>query len=169
MDIDSFAPRLSFFWAIGMNHFMEIAKMRAARMLWAKIVKQFNPKKPEIVGIAYTLANIRLVVDRTGSVQQRGSYRYRSYGSCSGSHSVRSTPTLWTKLSLCRQTSLLVLLVTLRSIFRKKTSICKQIDPWAGSYYVEALTNDLAQKAWDRIQEVEKLGGMAAAIETGCA
>lgn len=88
IDIDAFAPRLSFFWAIGVNHFMEIAKMRAARMLWAKIVKSFGAKKPEIIGFAYTLPDFRLVFDRAGSVQQRRSYLYRGYGCRIGSYAV---------------------------------------------------------------------------------
>ena len=99
MDIDAFAPRLSFFWAIGTNHFMEIAKMRAGRLLWAKIVKQFNPKNPKSLASAYSQPDFRLVIDRAGSVQQRGSYLYRGHGGCLWDIRSHCIPTLWMRLS----------------------------------------------------------------------
>ena len=130
LDIDAFAPRLSFFWAIGTNHFMEIAKMRAARMLWAKIVKQFNPKNPKSLAL-------------------------RTHSQTSGWS--LTVPTDFSA-RIARNTQIYI---------QEETNICKNVDPWGGSYYVESLTNEIAHKAWEHIQEIEKLGGMAKAIETG--
>ncbi len=166
MDIDSFAPRLSFFWAIGMNHFMEIAKMRAARMLWAKIVKQFNPKNPKSLALRTHSQTSGWSLTEQDPFNNVGRTAIEAMAAALGHTQSLHTNALDEAIALPTDFSARIARNT-QIYIQEETSICKQIDPWAGSYYVEALTNDLAQKAWDRIQEVEKLGGMAAAIETG--
>ncbi|GGD03347.1 methylmalonyl-CoA mutase [Hyunsoonleella pacifica] len=166
MDIDTFAPRLSFFWAIGMNHFMEIAKMRAARMLWAKIVKQFNPKNPKSLALrthcqtsGWSLTEqdpfnnvARTTIEATAAV----------FGGTQSLHTnaLDEAIALPTDFSarIARNTQLYI---------QKETKITKTVDPWAGSYYVEKLTHDIAKKAWKLIEEIEDLGGMTKAIEAG--
>ena len=147
IDIDAFAPRLSFFWAIGTNHFMEIAKMRAARMLWAKIVKQFNPKNPKSLALRTHSQTSGWSLTEQDPFNNVGRTCIEAMAAALG-----HTQSLHTNAQIYIQ---------------EETYICKNVDPWGGSYYVEALTNELAHKAWERIEEVEKLGGMAKAIETG--
>jgi methylmalonyl-CoA mutase len=166
MDIDSFAPRLSFFWAIGMNHFMEIAKMRAARMLWAKIVKQFNPKN------AKSLA-LRTHSQTSGwSLTEQDPYNniartcIEAMAAALGHTQSLHTNALDEAIALPTDFSARIARNT-QIYLQEETHICKSVDPWAGSYYVESLTHELANKAWEHIQEIEKLGGMAKAIETG--
>ncbi len=166
MDIDSFAPRLSFFWAIGMNHFMEIAKMRAARMLWAKIVKQFNPKNPKSLALRTHSQTSGWSLTEQDPFNNVGRTAIEAMAAALGHTQSLHTNALDEAIALPTDFSARIARNT-QIYIQEETNICRQIDPWAGSYYVEALTNDLAQKAWDRIQEIEKLGGMAAAIETG--
>ncbi len=166
MSIDAFAPRLSFFWAIGMNHFMEIAKMRAARLLWAKIVKQFEPKNPKSLalrthsqtsGWSLTVQNPFNNVARTA---------IEAMGAALGHTQSLHTNALDEAIALPTDFSARIARNT-QIYIQEETNICRSADPWAGSYYVESLTNEIAHKAWAHIQEVEELGGMAKAIETG--
>lgn len=164
--IDDFAPRLSFFWGIGMNYFMEIAKMRAGRLLWAKIVNKFNPKNPKSLALrahcqtsGYSLTeqdpfnNIaRTCIEAMAAVQGHTQSLH--------TNSLDEAMALPTDFSarIARNTQLLL---------QYETDLCKTVDPWGGSYYVEYLTKELAEKAWALIEEVEELGGMSKAIETG--
>ncbi len=166
LDIDDFAPRLSFFWAIGMNYFMEIAKMRAGRLLWSKLVHQFHPKNPKSLALrthcqtsGYSLTEqdpfnnvIRTCIEAMAA----------ALGHTQSLHtnSLDEAIALPTDFSarIARNTQLLL---------QDETDICRTVDPWGGSHYVERLTHELAQKAWKLIQEVESLGGMAKAIEAG--
>ena len=166
MDIDLFAPRLSFFWAIGMDHFTEIAKMRAARMLWAKLVKQFNPKNPKSLALrthcqtsGWSLTEqdpfnnvARTCIEATAAV----------FGGTQSLHTnaLDEAIALPTDFSarIARNTQLYL---------QKETHITKTVDPWAGSYYIEKLTHEIAEKAWGHIEEVESLGGMTKAIKSG--
>jgi methylmalonyl-CoA mutase len=166
MDIDSFAPRLSFFWAVGMNHFMEIAKMRAARMLWAKIVKQFNPKNPKSLAL-------RTHCQTSGwSLTEQDPYNnvtrtcVEAMGAALGHTQSLHTNALDEAIALPTDFSARIARNT-QIYIQEETNICKAVDPWAGSYYIESLTNELVHKAWALIEEVEELGGMAKAIETG--
>ena len=166
LDIDLFAPRLSFFWGIGMNHFMEIAKMRAARMLWAKIVKQFDPKKEKSLalrthcqtsGWSLTLQDPFNNVART-CIEATAA----AFGGTQSLH----TNALDEAIALPTDFSARIARNT-QIYLQEETDITKTVDPWAGSYYVENLTNQIANKAWELIQEVEELGGMTKAIEAG--
>ncbi len=166
MDIDSFAPRLSFFWAAGMNHFMEIAKMRAARMIWAKIVKQFNPKNPKSMalrthtqtsGWSLTEQDPFNNVTRTCVEAMSATLGHTQSLHTNALDEAIALPTDFSA-RIARNTQLFI---------QQETQITRAVDPWAGSYYVESLTHEIAQKAWALIEEVEKLGGMAKAIETG--
>jgi methylmalonyl-CoA mutase len=166
LDIDEFAPRLSFFWAIGMNHFMEIAKMRAARLLWARIVKQFNPKNPKSMalrthsqtsGWSLTAQDVFNNVTRT-TIEAMAA-------SMGGTQSLH-TNALDEALALPTDFSARIARNT-QIYLQEETGITHVVDPWGGSYYVESLTAALAAKAWTLIQEVEKLGGMTRAIESG--
>ena len=166
LDIDTFAPRLSFFWGIGMNHFMEIAKLRAARMLWAKIVKEFNPKKPKSLALrthcqtsGWSLTEqdpfnnvTRTCIEATAAI----------FGGTQSLHTnaLDEAIALPTEFSarIARNTQLYL---------QKETKITKTVDPWAGSYYIEKLTHEIAEKAWSHIEEVESLGGMTSAIKSG--
>lgn len=166
LDIDDFAPRLSFFWAIGMNYFMEIAKMRAGRLLWSKLVHQFHPKNPKSLALrthcqtsGYSLTEqdpfnnvIRTCIEAMAA----------ALGHTQSLHtnSLDEAIALPTDFSarIARNTQLLL---------QDETDICRTVDPWGGSYYVERLTHELAHKAWKLIEEVESLGGMAKAIEAG--
>ena len=166
MDIDTFAPRLSFFWASGMNHFMEIAKMRAARMLWAKIVKQFNPKNPKSMAL-------RTHTQTSGwSLTEQDPYNnvartcVEALGATLGHTQSLHTNALDEAIALPTDFSARIARNT-QIYLQQETDITRAVDPWAGSYYVEKLTHDIAHKAWALIEEVEKLGGMAKAIETG--
>jgi methylmalonyl-CoA mutase len=166
IDIDKFAPRLSFFWAIGMNHFMEIAKMRAGRLLWAKIIKQFNPKNPKSMslrthsqtsGWSLTEQDPFNNVTRTAVEAMAAALGHTQSLHTNALDEAIALPTDFSA-RIARNTQLYI---------QDETNICKAVDPWAGSYYVEKLTHELAHKAWELIQEVEELGGMAKAIETG--
>ena len=166
LDIDIFAPRLSFFWGIGMNHFMEIAKLRAARMLWAKIVKEFNPKNPKSLALrthcqtsGWSLTEqdpfnnvTRTCIEATAAI----------FGGTQSLHTnaLDEAIALPTEFSarIARNTQLYL---------QKETKITKTVDPWAGSYYIEKLTHEIAEKAWSHIEEVESLGGMTSAIKSG--
>ena len=166
MDIDAFAPRLSFFWAVGMNHFMEIAKMRAARMLWAKIVKQFNPKNPKSLALRTHSQTSGWSLTEQDPFNNVTRTCIEAMAAALGHTQSLHTNALDEAIALPTDFSARIARNT-QIYIQEETNICKAVDPWAGSYYVESLTNDLAQKAWELIEEVEKLGGMAKAIETG--
>ncbi|MDR1678954.1 MAG: methylmalonyl-CoA mutase [Prevotellaceae bacterium] len=166
MDIDTFAPRLSFFWAIGMNHFMEIAKMRAARMLWAKIVKQFNPKNPKSLALRTHSQTSGWSLTEQDPFNNVGRTCIEAMGAALGHTQSLHTNALDEAIALPTDFSARIARNT-QIYIQEETYITKEVDPWAGSYYVESLTQELAEKAWALIEEVEKLGGMATAIETG--
>ncbi len=166
MDIDTFAPRLSFFWAIGMNYFMEIAKMRAARMLWAKIVKQFNPKNPKSMALRTHSQTSGWSLTEQDPFNNVGRTCIEAMGAAQGHTQSLHTNALDEAIALPTDFSARIARNT-QIYIQEETYVTKEIDPWAGSYYVESLTNELAHKAWEHIQEIEKLGGMAKAIETG--
>ncbi len=164
--VDAFAPRLSFFWGIGMNHFMEIAKLRAARMLWAKIVKQFNPKDPKSLAL-------RTHSQTSGwSLTEQDPYNnvtrtcVEALAATLGHTQSLHTNALDEAIALPTDFSARIARNT-QIYLQEETNICKAVDPWAGSYYIETLTHEIAHKAWKLIEEVEALGGMAKAIETG--
>ncbi len=166
MDVDQFAPRLSFFWAIGMNHFMEIAKMRAARMIWAKLVKQFNPKNPKSM-------SLRTHSQTSGwSLTEQDPYNnvartcIEAMAATLGHTQSLHTNALDEAIALPTDFSARIARNT-QIYIQEETQITKSLDPWAGSYFVEKLTAEIAERAWSHIEEVEKLGGMAKAIETG--
>ena len=166
MDVDTFAPRLSFFWAIGMNHFMEIAKMRAARMLWAKIVKSFGAKNPKSLALRTHSQTSGWSLTEQDPFNNVGRTCIEAMGAALGHTQSLHTNALDEAIALPTDFSARIARNT-QIYIQEETKICKEIDPWGGSYYVEALTNELMEKAWAHIQEIEKLGGMAAAIETG--
>ncbi len=166
MDIDSFAPRISFFWGIGMNHFMEIAKMRAARMLWAKIVKQFNPKNPKSMALRTHCQTSGWSLTEQDPFNNVARTCVEAMGAALGHTQSLHTNALDEAIALPTDFSARIARNT-QLFIQEETQITRSVDPWAGSYYVENLTNDLAQKAWKLIEEVEELGGMAKAIETG--
>ncbi len=166
MDIDSFAPRLSFFWAIGMNHFMEIAKMRAARMLWAKIVKQFNPKNPKSLALRTHSQTSGWSLTEQDPYNNVARTCVEAMGAVLGHTQSLHTNALDEAIALPTDFSARIARNT-QLYIQDETQVTKAIDPWAGSYYVEALTHEIAHKAWEHIQEIEGLGGMAKAIETG--
>jgi methylmalonyl-CoA mutase len=166
LSIDEFAPRLSFFWGVGMNHFMEIAKMRAARILWAKIVKSFSPKNPKSMalrthsqtsGWSLTAQDVFNNVARTTVEAMAAALGHTQSLHTNALDEAIALPTDFSA-RIARNTQIYL---------QEETGICKVVDPWAGSYYVESLTNELMEKAWRLIQEVESLGGMTKAIETG--
>jgi methylmalonyl-CoA mutase len=166
MDVDAFAPRLSFFWAIGTNHFMEIAKMRAGRLLWAKIVKSFGAKNPKSLALRTHSQTSGWSLTEQDPFNNVGRTCIEAMGAALGHTQSLHTNALDEAIALPTDFSARIARNT-QIYIQEETKICKEIDPWAGSYYVETLTNELAEKAWAHIQEVEKLGGMAAAIETG--
>ncbi len=166
MSIDAFAPRLSFFWAIGMNHFMEIAKMRAARMLWAKIVKQFDPKNPKSLALRTHSQTSGWSLTEQDPFNNVARTAIEAMGAALGHTQSLHTNALDEAIALPTDFSARIARNT-QIYIQEETSVCRSVDPWAGSYYVETLTNEIAHKAWEHIQEVEKLGGMAKAIETG--
>ena len=166
MSVDAFAPRLSFFWAIGMNHFMEIAKMRAARMLWAKIVKQFNPKNPKSLALRTHSQTSGWSLTEQDPFNNVARTAIEAMGAALGHTQSLHTNALDEAIALPTDFSARIARNT-QIYIQEETNICRNVDPWAGSYYVEALTNEIAHKAWAHIEEVEKLGGMAKAIETG--
>ncbi|MFO7575481.1 MAG: methylmalonyl-CoA mutase [Bacteroidales bacterium] len=166
LDIDLFAPRLSFFWAIGMNHFMEIAKMRAARMLWAKIVKQFNPKNPKSLALRTHSQTSGWSLTEQDPYNNVGRTCIEAMAAALGHTQSLHTNALDEAIALPTDFSARIARNT-QIYLQEETQICKQIDPWGGSYYVESLTREIASKAWEHIQEIESLGGMARAIESG--
>ncbi|MGB8703845.1 MAG: methylmalonyl-CoA mutase, partial [Gillisia sp.] len=166
MDIDSFAPRLSFFWAIGMNHFMEIAKMRAARMLWAKIVKQFNPKNEKSLALRTHSQTSGWSLTEQDPFNNVARTCIEAAAAAFGGTQSLHTNALDEAIALPTDFSARIARNT-QLYLQQETQITKTVDPWAGSYYVESLTEEIAQKAWKLIEEVEELGGMTKAIEAG--
>jgi methylmalonyl-CoA mutase len=166
MDIDDFAPRLSFFWAIGMNHFMEIAKMRAARMLWAKIVKQFNPKNPKSMALRTHCQTSGWSLTEQDPFNNVARTCIEAMAAAFGGTQSLHTNALDEAIALPTDFSARIARNT-QIYIQEETEICRTVDPWAGSYYVEYLTDQIAKKAWKLIEEVEELGGMAKAIEQG--
>lgn len=166
LNIDDFAPRLSFFWAIGMNHFMEIAKMRAARMLWAKMVKQFNPKKEKSMALRTHCQTSGWSLTEQDPFNNVARTCIEALAAAMGHTQSLHTNALDEAIALPTDFSARIARNT-QIYLQQETNICKVVDPWAGSYYVETLTHEIAHKAWALIEEVEKLGGMAKAIETG--
>ncbi|WP_329499272.1 methylmalonyl-CoA mutase [Kitasatospora herbaricolor] len=166
MDVDAFAPRLSFFWAIGMNFFMEVAKLRAARLLWAKLVQQFEPKNPKSLslrthsqtsGWSLTAQDVFNNVTRTCVEAMAATQGHTQSLHTNALDEALALPTDFSA-RIARNTQLLL---------QQESGTCRVIDPWGGSAYVEKLTNDLARRAWEHIQEVEAAGGMAKAIDAG--
>ncbi len=166
MSIDDFAPRLSFFWAIGMNHFMEIAKLRAARVLWAKLIKRFNPKNPKSMalrthsqtsGWSLTAQDVFNNVPRTCLEALAATLGHTQSLHTNALDEAIALPTDFSA-RIARNTQIFL---------QEETNITRVVDPWAGSYYVESLTHELMHRAWHHLQEVESLGGMTKAIETG--
>ena len=166
MDIDTFAPRLSFFWAIGMNHFMEIAKMRAARMLWAKLVKQFNPKNPKSLALRTHSQTSGWSLTEQDPFNNVTRTCIEAAAAAFGGTQSLHTNALDEAIALPTDFSARIARNT-QIYLQEETNITKTVDPWAGSYYVEHLTHEIAQKAWALIEEVEELGGMTKAIEAG--
>jgi len=166
MDIDSFAPRLSFFWGIGMNHFMEIAKLRAARMLWAKLVNTFNPKNPKSLALRTHCQTSGWSLTEQDPYNNIARTCIEALGAALGHTQSLHTNALDEAIALPTDFSARIARNT-QIYIQEETNICKVVDPWGGSYYVEYLTHELAHKAWAHIKEVESLGGMAKAIETG--
>ena len=164
MDVDAFAPRLSFFWAIGMNFFMEIAKLRAARLLWSKLVKQFDPQNPEVPVAAHPLADVRLESDRPGRVQQRDPHLRRGDGRDTGHTQSLHTNALDEALALPTDFSARIARNT-QLFLQQESGTTNVIDPWGGSYFIERLTRQLAERAWSTSPRSRL--GMAKAIEAG--
>ena len=166
MKIDDFAPRISFFWGIGMNHFMEIAKMRAARMLWAKIVKQFNPKNPKSLALRAHCQTSGWSLTEQDPFNNAVRTCIEALAAVLGGTQSLHTNALDEAIALPTDFSARIARNT-QIYLQEETNICRSVDPWAGSYYVEYLTDQIAHRAWDLISEVEELGGMAKAIDTG--
>ena len=166
MSIDAFAPRLSFFWAIGMNHFMEIAKMRAARLLWAKIVKQFEPKNTKSLALRTHSQTSGWSLTEQDPFNNVARTAIEAMGAALGHTQSLHTNALDEAIALPTDFSARIARNT-QIYIQEETNVCRSADPWAGSYYVESLTHEIAHKAWEHIQEIEQLGGMAKAIETG--
>lgn len=166
MSVDDFAPRLSFFWGVGMNHFMEIAKMRAARMLWAKIVSQFNPKNPKSLALRTHSQTSGWSLTEQDPFNNVARTCIEAMGAALGHTQSLHTNALDEAIALPTDFSARIARNT-QIYLQEETNICRVVDPWAGSYYIETLTHEIAHKAWAHIQEVEKLGGMAKAIESG--
>jgi len=166
MGIDDFAPRLSFFWAIGMNHFMEIAKMRAGRLLWAKIVKTFGPKNPKSLALRTHCQTSGWSLTEQDPFNNVARTVVEALAAGLGHTQSLHTNALDEAIALPTEFSARIARNT-QIYLQEETGITKVVDPWAGSFYVEQLTNELVHKAWTLIQEVEQLGGMAKAIETG--
>ena len=166
LTVDQFAPRLSFFWAIGMNHFMEIAKMRAARLLWAKLVKQFDPKSAKSLALRTHSQTSGWSLTEQDPFNNVARTCIEAMAAALGHTQSLHTNALDEAIALPTEFSARIARNT-QIFIQEETNICKGVDPWAGSYYVEKLTEEIANKAWMLIQEVEELGGMAKAIETG--
>ena len=166
IDIDAFAPRLSFFWAIGVNHFMEIAKMRAGRLLWAKIVKSFGAKNPKSMALRTHSQTSGWSLTEQDPFNNVGRTCIEAMAAVLGHTQSMHTNSLDEAIALPTDFSARIARNT-QIYLQNETKVTKHIDPWAGSYYVESLTNEIVHKAWEHIEEIEKLGGMAKAIETG--
>jgi methylmalonyl-CoA mutase len=166
LDVDKFAPRISFFWGIGMNHFMEIAKMRAGRMLWAKLMKQFNPKNPKSLSLRTHSQTSGYSLTEQDPFNNMARTTIEALAAALGHTQSLHTNALDEAIALPTDFSARIARNT-QIYLQEETGITKAVDPWAGSYYVEYLTDQIAQKAWERIEEVEELGGMAKAIESG--
>jgi methylmalonyl-CoA mutase len=166
MKIDEFAPRLSFFWAIGMNHFMEIAKMRAGRMLWAKLLKQFSPKDEKSLALRTHCQTSGWSLTEQDPFNNVARTAIEAAAAAFGGTQSLHTNALDEAIALPTDFSARIARNT-QIFLQEETKICKTVDPWAGSYYVESLTNEIAQNAWKLIEEVEELGGMTKAIEAG--
>lgn len=166
MDIDTFAPRLSFFWAIGMDHFAEIAKMRAARMLWAKIVKQFNPKNPKSLALRTHCQTSGWSLTEQDPFNNVARTTIEAMAAAFGGTQSLHTNALDEAIALPTEFSARIARNT-QIYLQEETHITKTVDPWAGSYHVEQLTEDIANKAWELMNEVAELGGMTKAIEKG--
>jgi methylmalonyl-CoA mutase len=166
MDIDTFAPRLSFFWAIGMNHFMEIAKMRAGRMLWAKLLKQFHPKDDKSLTLRTHCQTSGWSLTEQDPFNNVARTAIEAAAAAFGGTQSLHTNALDEAIALPTDFSARIARNT-QIFLQEETKICKTVDPWAGSYYVESLTAEIAEKAWALIEEVEALGGMTKAIEAG--
>ena len=166
LDIDTFAPRLSFFWGIGMNHFMEIAKLRAARMLWAKIVKDFNPKNPKSLALRTHCQTSGWSLTEQDPFNNIARTCIEATAAIFGGTQSLHTNALDEAIALPTDFSARIARNT-QLYLQKETKINKTVDPWAGSYYIEKLTQEIAEKAWSHIEEVESLGGMTAAIKSG--
>lgn len=166
MKIDEFAPRLSFFWAIGMNHFMEIAKMRAGRMLWAKLLKQFNPQDEKSLALRTHCQTSGWSLTEQDPFNNVARTTIEAAAAAFGGTQSLHTNALDEAIALPTDFSARIARNT-QIFLQEETKICKTVDPWAGSYYVESLTAEIAEKAWALIQEVEALGGMTKAIEAG--
>lgn len=166
MNIDEFAPRLSFFWAIGMNHFMEIAKMRAGRMLWAKLLKQFDPKDEKSLALRTHCQTSGWSLTEQDPFNNVARTAIEAAAAAFGGTQSLHTNALDEAIALPTDFSARIARNT-QIYLQEETKICKTVDPWAGSYYVESLTAEIAEKAWALIQEVEELGGMTKAIEAG--
>jgi methylmalonyl-CoA mutase len=166
MKIDEFAPRLSFFWAIGMNHFMEIAKMRAGRMLWAKLLKQFNPQDEKSLALRTHCQTSGWSLTEQDPFNNVARTCIEAAAAAFGGTQSLHTNALDEAIALPTDFSARIARNT-QIYLQDETKICKTVDPWAGSYYVESLTNEIAHNAWKLIEEVEELGGMTKAIEAG--
>jgi len=166
MNIDDFAPRISFFWGIGMNHFMEIAKMRAARMLWAKLVKQFNPKNPKSLALRTHCQTSGWSLTEQDPFNNAIRTCIEALAAALGGTQSLHTNALDEAIALPTDFSARIARNT-QIYLQEETNICRSVDPWAGSYYVEYLTDQIAHRAWELISEIEELGGMAKAIDTG--
>ena len=166
IDIDAFAPRLSFFWAVGMNHFMEIAKIRAARMLWSKIVSEFNPKNPKSLALRTHCQTSGWSLTEQDPYNNVGRTCIEAMAAILGHTQSLHTNALDEAIALPTDFSARIARNT-QIYIQEETQVCRAIDPWAGSYYVETLTHEIVQRAWEHIKEVESLGGMAKAVESG--
>ncbi|MBX0290830.1 methylmalonyl-CoA mutase [Hymenobacter sp. HSC-4F20] len=166
MKIDDFAPRLSFFWAIGMNHFMEIAKMRAGRLLWAKLIQQFEPQNPKSLALRTHCQTSGYSLTEQDPFNNVARTCIEAMAAALGGTQSLHTNALDEAIALPTDFSARIARNT-QLYIQHETDITRVVDPWGGSYYVETLTHELADKAWALIQEVEELGGMAKAIETG--
>ncbi|WP_417354800.1 methylmalonyl-CoA mutase [Flavobacterium sp.] len=166
MEIDKFAPRLSFFWAIGMNHFMEIAKMRAGRMLWAKLLKQFNPQSEKSLALRTHCQTSGWSLTEQDPFNNVARTAIEAAAAAFGGTQSLHTNALDEAIALPTDFSARIARNT-QIFLQEETKITKTVDPWAGSYYVESLTAEIAEKAWALIEEVEELGGMTKAIEAG--
>jgi len=166
LDIDAFAPRLSFFWAIGMNHFMEIAKMRAARMLWSKIVSGFKPENPKSLALRTHCQTSGWSLTEQDPYNNVGRTCIEAMAAALGHTQSLHTNALDEAIALPTDFTARIARNT-QIYIQEETQICRAVDPWAGSYYVETLTHEIAHRAWEHIMEIESLGGMAKAVESG--